>query len=110
MKYAIVHNPTTNAIVLDDETGKQILPFEFAAAQRSKIKNYIDDGSLAVVDPDVIQEESSSAARTAKDEYLSLTAAWEAEKALPQEMDAEPATMTQTEKTSSSSKTTSKRN
>lgn len=80
-KYCIVFNASNNAYVLDDETGKQILPGEFSAAQRSKISEHVADNELVIVDAGAIGDESSAGAKQAKADCEQLTAQWEAEKA-----------------------------
>lgn len=79
-KYVVVYNTSSTPVRLDDETGTQVLPQEFAAAQRSKVHDRIEDGSLVLIGYD-ITEQSSPNARRAKAECDRLTKEWEAEKA-----------------------------
>jgi hypothetical protein len=79
-KYVIVYNPTMDSIPID-EKNRVVAPHEWAAAQRSQVQNDIASGNLMVMDVDLIDDTSNPIAFQAKQEYLRLTEAWEAEKA-----------------------------
>lgn len=113
-KYVVVYNTATAPVVLDEELGTQLLPQEFAPAQRSKVQDHITNGSLVIVDPDSIGDEAMVGAKAAKDSHARLTKEWEDEKAAKAEADSKsmPADydVSDSKQTSGSKSASSKKN
>jgi len=80
-KFVLVYNAGQGPYTVDQEAGLQVLPGEFGVAQRSVVKDWVEDNQLVIIDLAAITDHSQPGAKRAKAEYERLVKEWEAEKA-----------------------------